>query len=145
MAFIGMPGTTKNKLNNIQEDFDAARKARSVNHMCLVDGRILDTRFEVTRATLNLGLFDVEMELDSYVMKMVAPFSFDDVEIEFDLYDVETVAPFSFDEDIHNNIGANKCNTIGRSGGDVIKEEKKPSTGREDRKSSKPAGEARTR
>ena len=107
--------------------------------------RILDKRFEVTRTTLNLGSFDVEVEFDPYNIETVAPFSFEDVEMEFDSYDMETVGPFSFDEDIHNNTGTNECNTIGRSGGDVIKEEKKPSTGREDRKSSKPAGEARTR
>ena len=65
-------------------------------------GRILDTRFGVTRTALNLGSFDVEMESDSYDMEMVAPFSFDDVEMEFDSYDMETVAPFSFDKDIHN-------------------------------------------
>ena len=47
---------------------------------------------------------------------MVAPFSFGGVEMELDLYGMETVTPFSFDEDIHDNIGTNECNTIGRSG-----------------------------
>ena len=32
-------------------------------------GRILDTRFEATTTTLNLGSIDMEMELDSYDMK----------------------------------------------------------------------------
>ena len=64
-------------------------------------------------------------------MEMIAPFSFDDVEIELDSYDMETIAPFSFDEDIHDNIGTNECNAIGRSGRDAIKEEKKSSTGQE--------------
>ena len=37
---------------------------------------------------------------------------------------MEMVAPLSFDEDIHNNkIGTNERNTIGRSEGDVSKEE----------------------
>ena len=66
-------------------------------------GRILGTRFEVTRTTLDLESFDVELEFDSYDMEMVAPFFFDDVEMEFDSYDMETVAPFSFDEDIHDS------------------------------------------
>ena len=106
-----MPGTAKNKLNNVQEEFDAAWKARKFSHMCLAehmwmiwDGyvvRILDTGFEVTRTKLNLESFDMEMELD--------------------LHDMEKVVPFSFGEDIHDKIETNKCNTIGRSGGDVIK------------------------
>ena len=67
------------------------------------------------------------------------------MEMELDSYDMEMVAPFSFDEDIHDKIGTNECNTIGRSGEDVIKEEKKSSTGREDREIIKTAGVARTR
>ena len=63
--------------------------------------RILDTRFEVTRNKLNFALFDTNMELDSYDMGMVAP--------------------FSFDEDVHDKIGTNECNTIGRIKGDIIK------------------------
>ena len=68
-AFIGMPGTTKNELNNVREDFNAAWKTKKVSHMCLAEhtmirrdryeGIILDTRFEVTRNTLILGSFDV--------------------------------------------------------------------------------------
>ena len=75
---IGMPKTAKKKLNNVQEEFDATWKARKVSHMCLVKhmmmiqdryvGRILDTRFKVTRTKVNLGLFDMEMELDSHDM-----------------------------------------------------------------------------
>ena len=34
-AFICMSGTTKNKLNNAQQNFDAAWEARRGNHMCL--------------------------------------------------------------------------------------------------------------
>ena len=60
-------------------------------------GRILYSRFEVTRTTLYLGLFDMEMELDSYDTEMAAPVSFDDVEMELDSYRLETVAQFSFD------------------------------------------------
>ena len=122
-AFTGMPRTTKNEVNNVQEDLDAVWKARKVSHMCLAEhmmtirdryvGRILDTRFEVTRTTLNLGSFDVEMEFDSY--------------------DMEMVSPFSFGKDIHDEIGTNKCSTISRSGGDVVEKEKKFATGREDR------------
>ena len=73
----------------------------------------MDTRFEVTRTKLNLGLFDMEMELDAYDMKMVAP--------------------FSFDIGIHDKIKTNEYNAIGRSDEDIIKEEKKSSTGLEDR------------
>ena len=52
-------------------------------------GGILDTRFEVTRTTLNLGSFDVEMKLDLYDVEMVALFSLDDVEMEFDSFDMK--------------------------------------------------------
>ena len=118
-ALIGMAGTAKNDLNNVQEEFDATWKRRKFSHMCFAEhmwmiwdryvGRILDTRFEVTRTTLNLESFDMEMELDSY--------------------DMEMVVPISSDEDIHDKIGTNECNKFGRSGGDVIKEEEKASTG----------------
>ena len=64
-------------------------------------GRNLDTRFKVTGTELNLESPDTEMELDSY--------------------DIGMVVPFSFGEDIHVKIGANECNKIGRRGGDVIK------------------------
>ena len=47
------------------------------------------------------------------------------------------VAPFSFDEDIHDKIGTNGCNKIGRNGGDLIKEEEKAVTGREDKEINK--------
>ena len=67
------------------------------------------------------------------------------METEFDLSDMEMAAPFSFNEDIHDKIGTNECNIIGRSGGDVIKEEKKSAIGREDREITKSAGAARTR
>ena len=76
-------------------------------------GRILDTRFEVTRTKLNFALFDTIIELD--------------------LCDMEMVTPFSFDEDIHDKSGTNEYNTTGRGEGDVIKEEMESSTGREDR------------
>ena len=115
-AFIGMPGTTKIKLNNVQEEFDAARKARKASQRCLAEhmwtirdryvGRILDTRFVVTRTTHNLGSFDVEMRSDSDDMEGVALFSFDE----------------DIDEDTHDKIGTNECNKVGRSGGELIKE-----------------------
>ena len=44
-----------------------------------------------------------------------------DTEMELDSYDIGMVVPFSFGEDIHVKIGANECNKIGRRGGDVIK------------------------
>ena len=40
---------------------------------------------------------------------------------------------FSFDEDIHDKIGTNECNKIGRNGEDLIKEEENAVTGREDK------------
>ena len=122
-ALIGMAGTAKKDLNYVQEEFDAAWKRRKFSHTSFAEhmwliwdryvGRILDTRFEVTRTTLNLKSFDMEMELDSY--------------------DMEMVVPISSDEDIHDKIETNECNKFGRSGGDVIKEEEKASTGQEDR------------
>ena len=134
-ASFGMPGTTKNELDNVREEFDAAWKRRKFSHTCFAEhmwmiwdryvGRILDTRFEVTRTTLNLESFVMEMELESH--------------------DMEMVVPISSDEDIHDKIGTNECNKFGRSGGDVIKEEEKASTGQEDRGSIKTAGAARTR
>ena len=70
-AFIGMPVTTKNKLNNVQEEFEAALKARKeplAKHTWMIwvryVGRILDTRFEVTRSKLNSVSFDMEMEIN---------------------------------------------------------------------------------
>ena len=102
-------------------------ESKKVGHMYLAKlmmmiwgsyvGGILDTRFEVTRAKLNFAWFDRNMEIDPY--------------------DMEMVAPFSFDKDIHDKIGTNECNTVGRSGGDVIKEEKKSSIGKEDREITK--------
>ena len=119
-----MPGTIKNKLNNVQEEFEAALKARKkplAKHIWMIwdryVGRILDTRFEVTQTTLNLESFDVEMEVESY--------------------DMDMVAPKSSDKDIHNKIETNECNKFGRSQGNVIKEEEKASTGQEDRGSTK--------
>ena len=50
---------------------------------------------------------------------------------------MEIVAPFSFEEDIHDKIETNECNTIGRSEGGVIKEEKKASTGQKGREINK--------
>ena len=47
------------------------------------------------------------------------------------------VAPFSFDKDIHDKSGTNECNKIGRSGGDLIKEEEKALTGQEDKEINK--------
>ena len=75
-------------------------------------GRILDTRFKVTKSRLNFESFDMEMDINSHVM--------------------EVVAPFSFNEETHDKIGTNKCNEFGRSEGDLIKDEKKALTGRED-------------
>ena len=93
------------------KEFKVTWKTRKDSHMCLAEHmmmirdryvrRILDTRFEVTRNKLNFALFDTNMELDSYDMGMVAP--------------------FSFDEDVHDKIGTNECNTIGRIKGDIIK------------------------
>ena len=69
MTFIGMPETTKNELNNVQEEFEAAMKARKkplAKHMWMIwdryAGRILDTRFEVTKSRLNSVSFDIEMK-----------------------------------------------------------------------------------
>ena len=59
--------TTKNELNNVQEEFEAALKAREkplAKHMWMIwnryMGRILNTRFEVTRSKLNFVSFDME-------------------------------------------------------------------------------------
>jgi len=65
--------------------------------------------------------------------------------MELDSDDMEMVLPFSFDENIHDKIGTNGCNTIGRSGGDVTKKEENASTGRESREIIKTAGAARAR
>ena len=46
---------------------------------------------------------------------------------------MKVVAPFSFDKNIHDKIGSNECDKFGRSGGDVIEEEEKALTDREDR------------
>ena len=107
MAFIDMPGTTKNTLNNVQEEFDTALKAEKkilVKHIWMIwdryVGRILDTRFEVTRTKLNYVPFDMKMEID--------------------LRDMEVVATFSFGEDIHDKIRTNECNKFGKNQGSVI-------------------------
>ena len=42
----------------------------------------MDTRFGATRTKLNLKLFDMEMQVDLYDMKMVVPISLDE-----DVYD----------------------------------------------------------
>ena len=55
------------------------------------------------------------------------------MEMELESYDMEMAAPFSFNKDIDDKIGTNKWNTIDRSEEDAIKEEKKTSTGREDK------------
>ena len=47
------------------------------------------------------------------------------------------VAPFSFDKDIHDKIGTNECNKIGRSGGDLIKKEENAVICREEREINK--------
>ena len=123
-VFIGVPGTTKKKLNNVHEEFEAALKAKKrpmAKYKWMIwnryVGRILDTRFEVTKFRLNFVSFDMEMEIKSQ--------------------DVEVVVPFSFDEDICNKIRTNDYNKVGRSGGDPIKEEEKGLTGREDKENSK--------
>ena len=123
MVLIGVPQIAMNELNNVHKEFDVAWKTRKASHMCLAKHmmmirdrymeRILNTRFEVTRTKLNSGSFDMEIELD--------------------LYDMEIAAPFSFNEDIYEKIGTNECNTIGKSGEDIIEEEQKSSTGRKDR------------
>ena len=92
-TFIGMSGTTKNELDNVQ--FEAALKARKkplAKHMWMIwdryVGRILDKGFEVTKnSRLKFVSFNMEMEIN--------------------LQDMEVVAPFSFDEDIHDKIGTN--------------------------------------
>ena len=115
-AFIGMPETTKNELNNVQEEFEAALKARKkplAKHMWMIwdkyVGRILDTRFKVTKSRLNFESFNMEMDINLHVM--------------------EVVAPFSFNKETHDKIGTNKCNGFGRSGGDLLEEEEKALTG----------------
>ena len=80
-------------------------------------GRILDTRFKVTKSRLNFESFDMEMDINLHVM--------------------EVVAPFSFGKETHDKIGTNECNEFGRSEGDLIKEEKKTLTGREDKEVNK--------
>ena len=56
--------------------------------------KILDTRFVETKSRLSFVSFDMEMEINSR--------------------DVEVVAPFYFDEDIiHNKIGTKECNKCG--------------------------------
>ena len=112
-----MPGTMKNTLNNVQEEFGAAIKARKkllAKHTWMIWDRyvrrILDTRFEVT-TKLNFALLDMEMKTDLYDIEIVAPFSFDkDIDV---------------DENIHEKIGTNKYNKFGRSEGEVIQEEEK--------------------
>ena len=76
-------------------------------------GRILDTRFEVTRTKLNFALVDTNMELDSY--------------------DIQMVAPFSFDKDIHDKIGTNGCKFAEVKEMSLFKEGEKSPTGQEDR------------
>ena len=73
-----MPGTTKNKLNHVQEEFEAALKARKkplAKHMWMILdrylGRILDTRFEVTKPRLNFVSFDMKMEINLHDMEAV--------------------------------------------------------------------------
>ena len=52
------------------------------------------------------------------------------MEMEINSHDMEVVATFYFDKDItHDKIGTKKCNKFGRSGGDLIKEEEKALTG----------------
>ena len=102
-------------------------KTKRGNHTCLAKhmvtmrdsyvGRILDTRFEVTKSILNSVSFDTKMENN--------------------LHDMEVVVPFSFGEDIHDKIRTSKCNNFGRSGGDLIKEEEKASIGWEDKEINK--------
>ena len=41
-------------------------------------GRILDTRFKVTKSRLNFESFDMEMDINVHVMEVVASFSFDE-------------------------------------------------------------------
>ena len=131
-VFIGMPRIMKNKLNNAQEELKAASKVRKkllAKHMSMIwdgcVGRILDTRFEVTTKLI---------------------FSSFDMEIEIDLYDMKVVAPFSFDEDIiHDKIGTNKCNKFGISDEILFRRRGRPQQARETEKLTKPAGAARTR
>ena len=59
-----------------------------------------EERSEVTKSRLNSVSFDMETEINSQ--------------------DVEAVALFSFNEDIHDKIGTNECNKIGRSEGNLI-------------------------
>ena len=116
-AGIGMSGTIKNELNNVQEEFEAALKARNkplVKHMWIIwgryVGRILNTRCKVKKSRLNFESFDMEMDINLHVM--------------------EVVALFSFEKETHDKIGTNECNEFGRSEGDLIKEEEKALTGR---------------
>ena len=102
-----MPDTTKSELNNVQEELKAALKARKkplAKHTWMIwdrcVGRILDTRFEVTKSRLHFVSFDMEMEINSQ--------------------DMEVVAPFSFDDDSHVKIGTNECNKIDRNGEDLM-------------------------
>ena len=83
-AGIGMSRTIKNELNNVQEEFEAALKARKkslAKHMWMIwdryVGKILDTRFEVTKSILNFESFDMEIDINLHVMEVVASFSFD--------------------------------------------------------------------
>ena len=96
----GMPGRTKNKLDNVREEMGSRRK---VSHT--------RTTWDRYGTTLNVESFDMETKLESY--------------------DLTIVVPISSDEDIHNKIETNERNKFGRSGGDVSKEEEKASKGQE--------------
>ena len=39
--YIGMPGTAKNELNNVQEEFNGTWEARKVSHMCLAEHMLM--------------------------------------------------------------------------------------------------------
>ena len=71
----------------------------------------------MTTSRLNFESFDMEMDIKSH--------------------DMEVVASFSFDGDIHDKIGTNQCNKIDRSGRDRIKEEENSLKGREDKETNK--------
>ena len=75
-----MPGTTKNTFNNVQDESEAALKAKKkplAKHMWMLwdryaGTRILDTRLEVTKSRLNFVLFDMEMEINLQDMEVVS-------------------------------------------------------------------------
>ena len=59
------------------------------------------------------------------------------MKMEINSQDMEVVAPFSFDEDIQDKIWTKECNKIGRSRGNLIKEEEKALTGQKDKEINK--------